>query len=165
MFMQNREKRFCFVPQKADNNTNFLDHGNGSYKSFSILTTLESLDWLKNTFKTLIATPKTKRFFLEKRYGNHCIWVRKTTNRNGHIAEVFRVDNIGRKSCILVLEGPEKSGWVSSMSIISPNVEQEPKVRPPVIHPKEFSKSNYFSLRVRVTKKVLCKSFIRGISE
>ncbi|TYK24535.1 hypothetical protein E5676_scaffold266G00770 [Cucumis melo var. makuwa] len=81
----------------------------GPYKSFSIAVTLESLEWLKSSFRTLLDTPRTTRFFLEKRFEECCLWVQKTYNRKGYIAEIYRVDDRGRKCCILVPEGAEKS--------------------------------------------------------
>ena len=64
----------------------------GPYKSFSIAITLGSLDWLKFTFNTLLDMPRTTRFFLEKRYEDFCLWVQKTHNRKGYLAETFRDD-------------------------------------------------------------------------
>ncbi|KAA0067710.1 hypothetical protein E6C27_scaffold352G00160 [Cucumis melo var. makuwa] len=90
----------------------------GPYKSFSIAVTLESLEWLKSTFKTLLDTPRTTRFFLKKRFEEYCLWVQKTYNRKGYIAEIYRVDDRGRKCCILVPEGSEKSGWAQFVSLL-----------------------------------------------
>ncbi|KAA0040039.1 hypothetical protein E6C27_scaffold366G00060 [Cucumis melo var. makuwa] len=90
----------------------------GPYKSFSIAVTLESLEWLKSSFRTLLDTPRTTRFFLEKRFEECCLWVQKTYNRKGYIAEIYRVDDRGRKCCILVPEGAEKSGWAHFVSLL-----------------------------------------------
>uniref|UniRef100_A0A9I9EB69 DUF4283 domain-containing protein n=1 Tax=Cucumis melo TaxID=3656 RepID=A0A9I9EB69_CUCME len=90
----------------------------GPYKSFSIAVTMESLEWLKSSFKTLLDTPRTTRFFLEKRFEEYCLWVQKTYNRKGYIAEIYRVDDRGRKCCILIPEGSEKSGWAQFVSLL-----------------------------------------------
>ena len=82
----------------------------GPYKLYSISVPPESFDWLKSTFNTLIETPRTTRFFLEKRFDDNCLWVQKTRNCKGYLAEIFRVDDRGRKSCILVPEGTDKQG-------------------------------------------------------
>nr|ADN33672.1 hypothetical protein [Cucumis melo subsp. melo] len=62
----------------------------GPYKSFSIAVTLESLEWLKSTFKTLLDTPLTTRFFLKKRFEEYCLWVQKTYNRKGRTVVLTR---------------------------------------------------------------------------
>ncbi|KAA0035766.1 hypothetical protein E6C27_scaffold403G00440 [Cucumis melo var. makuwa] len=84
--------------------------------------------------KTLIETPRQNRFFIEKRFHEFCYWVRKTRNRNGYIAEVFSIDQQGRKCCVLVPEGEATSGWVFFLSMVNPNVKTEPKARPPLEH-------------------------------
>lgn len=83
--MPRRKERFCYFLRKRDKATKLLDNESPSQKSFSILTTLDSLEWLNNTFKSFVATPKTNCFFLENHYDDyHCIWVRKTKNHSGH---------------------------------------------------------------------------------
>lgn len=70
----------------------------GAHKAFSVEVTPDAVDWLINTFKTLIATPSSNRFFLEViRFSDYVLWVIKVLNKNGCIAEVFRVDRKGKK--------------------------------------------------------------------
>uniref|UniRef100_A0A9I9D6L4 DUF4283 domain-containing protein n=1 Tax=Cucumis melo TaxID=3656 RepID=A0A9I9D6L4_CUCME len=74
-------------------------------------------------FQNPIGDPTHTRFFLDKRYPEFCIWVQKTYNRKGYTAEIFRVDDRGRKCCILVPEGTEKSGWKAFQIML--NIEKE----------------------------------------
>lgn len=105
------KKEFVLSFDKRSRALNMLITEVGPYKSFSIAITMESLEWLKNTFKALLNTPRTTRFFVEKRYVDFCLWVQKIHNRKGYIAEIYRVDERGRRCCILVPEGMDKSGW------------------------------------------------------
>ncbi|KAA0044557.1 hypothetical protein E6C27_scaffold46G003060 [Cucumis melo var. makuwa] len=82
------KKDFVLSVDKRSRESNLLITEVGPYKSFSIAITLDSLEWLKTTFKALLNTPRTTRFFVEK-----------------------RVDDRGRKCCILVPEGLDKTGW------------------------------------------------------
>ena len=91
----------------------------GPYKSYSISVTPESFVWLSSTFSTLLDTPRTTRFFLEKRFEDNCLWVQKIHNRKGYLAEIFRVDDRGRKSCILVPEGTDKQGWAQFTDLLT----------------------------------------------
>ncbi|KGN51135.1 hypothetical protein Csa_009125 [Cucumis sativus] len=118
----------------------------GPYKSFSIIATLESLDWLKTTFNTLLKMPRTTRFFLKKGFGDYCLWVQKTHNRKGYLAEFFRVDDKGRKCCILVIEGRDKQGWAQFTEVLSLRKEapqkRSPQTNPSVRGPKAYSYSS-----------------------
>ncbi|TYK18363.1 hypothetical protein E5676_scaffold456G00820 [Cucumis melo var. makuwa] len=115
----NQLPRHCSVEKKdsvlsvdkRSRESNLLITEVGPYKSFSIAITPDSLEWLKTTFKALLNTPRTTRFFVEKRYVDFCLWVQKIHNRRGYIAEIYRVDDRGRKCCILVPEGLDKTGW------------------------------------------------------
>uniref|UniRef100_A0A9I9CJ01 DUF4283 domain-containing protein n=1 Tax=Cucumis melo TaxID=3656 RepID=A0A9I9CJ01_CUCME len=112
------KKDFVFSVDNRSRDLKLLITEVGPYKSFSIAVTLESLEWLKSSFRTLLDTPRTTRFFLEKRFEDYCLWVQKTYNRKGYIAEIYRVDDRGRKCCILVPEGSEKSGWAQFVSLL-----------------------------------------------
>ncbi|KAA0045139.1 hypothetical protein E6C27_scaffold30G001380 [Cucumis melo var. makuwa] len=123
-------KEFVLHLDKYSKHTHYWLTETGAHKAFSIEVSPKDLDWIKCTLKSLIATPNTNRFFLETRDSEQCIWIRKTRNSKGCTAEIFRVDQKNRKSCILVPEGPEKSGWVSFLSMITPKVEVKAKTRP-----------------------------------
>ena len=112
------KKDFVFSVDNRSRDLKLLITEVGPYKSFSIAVTLESLEWLKSSFRTLLDTPRTTRFFLEKRFEDYCLWVQKTYNRKGYIAEIYRVDDRGRKCCILVPEGSEKSSWAQFVSLL-----------------------------------------------
>lgn len=43
------------------------------------------------------------------------------------------MDHKNRKSCILIPQGLDKSGWVSFLSMITPKVEVEAKTRPSIL--------------------------------
>ncbi|TYK29576.1 hypothetical protein E5676_scaffold655G001820 [Cucumis melo var. makuwa] len=105
------KKEFVLSVDKRSRESNLLITEVGPYKSFSIAITPDSLEWLKMTFKALLNTPRTTRFFVEKRYVDFCLWVQTIHNRRGYIAEIYRVDDRGRKCCILVPEGLDKTGW------------------------------------------------------
>lgn len=79
----------------------------------------ESIDWLFATFKTLITIPRNNRFFQERRYAGYILWIEKTSNRRGCIAEIYRVDDKGRKCCILIPEGYNKIGWNAFLNLIT----------------------------------------------
>lgn len=119
--------RSCFVEKKEiklsiDKRTkgnNVLLTEIGSYKSFFMSLFPESIDWLRNSFKTLVACPRNNRFFQERRYDEYILWIEKTSNRRGCIAEIYRIDNKGRKCCIMIPEGYDKKGWVSFLNMIS----------------------------------------------
>lgn len=64
-------------------------------------------------------TPRTTRFFLEKRFDDKRLWVEKTHNRKGYLAEIFRVNDRGRKPCILVPEGIDKQGWAQFTKMLT----------------------------------------------
>ncbi|KAA0051807.1 hypothetical protein E5676_scaffold609G00990 [Cucumis melo var. makuwa] len=68
------------------------------------------------------------RFFLEKRFEEYGLWVQKTYNKKGYIAEIYRVDDRGRKCCILVPEGSEKSGWAHFVSLLHDKKDCSTKV-------------------------------------
>uniref|UniRef100_A0A9I9CP23 DUF4283 domain-containing protein n=1 Tax=Cucumis melo TaxID=3656 RepID=A0A9I9CP23_CUCME len=146
-------KEFVLLLDKYAKHTHYWLTETGAHKAFSIEVSPRDLDWIRSTLKSLIETPSSNRFFLENRDSEHCIWIRKTRNGKGCIAEIFRVDNKNRKSCILVPEGPEKSGWVSFLSMITPKVETKAKIRPsflprssPEIHsssPIDYHKRSY----------------------
>ncbi|KAA0044333.1 hypothetical protein E6C27_scaffold46G00570 [Cucumis melo var. makuwa] len=44
--------------------------------------------------------------------------LQRNTNKKGYIAEIYRVDDRGRKCCILVPEGSKKSGWAQFVSLL-----------------------------------------------
>ncbi|TYK05442.1 hypothetical protein E5676_scaffold83G001410 [Cucumis melo var. makuwa] len=44
--------------------------------------TSKTLDWVRKSFKQLIDNPTNKHFFVEKRYADNCMWVRKIKNKN-----------------------------------------------------------------------------------
>ncbi|TYK27679.1 LINE-1 retrotransposable element ORF2 protein [Cucumis melo var. makuwa] len=111
--------------------------------------------------KSLIETPKQNRFSIEKRFHECCYSVKKTRNKNGYIAEVFGIDQQGRKCCVLVLEGDSTCGWVSFLSMIIPNVETEPKVRHPLDH--FFKKRNIATIDSDSDSSR--KSYARVVSE
>ncbi|TYK05720.1 hypothetical protein E5676_scaffold98G002040 [Cucumis melo var. makuwa] len=123
-------KEFVLHLDKYSKHTHYWLTETGAHKAFSIEVSPRDLDWIRCTLKSLIATPSTNRFFLETRDSEQCIWIRKTRNSKGCTAEIFRVDQKNRKSCILVSEGPDKSGWVSFLSMITPKVEVKAKTRP-----------------------------------
>ncbi|KAA0037444.1 hypothetical protein E5676_scaffold808G00040 [Cucumis melo var. makuwa] len=123
-------KEFVLHLDKYSKHTHYWLTETRAHKAFSIEVSTKDLDWIRCTLKSLIATPNTNRFFLETRDSEQCIWIRKTRNSKGCTAEIFRVDKKNRKSCILVPEGPEKSGWVSFLSMITPKVEVKAKTRP-----------------------------------
>ncbi|KAA0058103.1 hypothetical protein E6C27_scaffold274G004110 [Cucumis melo var. makuwa] len=116
-------KEFVLLLDKYAKHTHYWLTETGAHKAFSIEVSPRDLYWIRSTLKSLIETPSSNRFFLENRDSEHCIWIRKTRNGKGCTAEIFRVDHKNRKSCILVPEGPEKSGWVSFLSMITPKVE------------------------------------------
>uniref|UniRef100_A0A9I9E6B2 Uncharacterized protein n=1 Tax=Cucumis melo TaxID=3656 RepID=A0A9I9E6B2_CUCME len=70
----------------------------------------DTLDWIRKCFKALLETSNTKHFFNERRQEDYCMWVRKTKNKSksGSTAEIFRIDNKGRKCSVLVPEGIDK---------------------------------------------------------
>ncbi|TYK05808.1 LINE-1 retrotransposable element ORF2 protein [Cucumis melo var. makuwa] len=123
-------KEFVLLLDKYAKHTHYWLTETGAHKAFSIEVSPRDLDWIRSTLKSLIETPSSNRFFLENRDYEHCIWIRKTRNGKGCTAEIFRVDHKNRKSCILVPEGPEKSGRVSFLSMITPKVEVKAKTRP-----------------------------------
>lgn len=60
------KKDFVISIDNRSRELRFLITEMGPYKSYSISVTPESFDWLSSTFSTLMDTPKTTRFFLEK---------------------------------------------------------------------------------------------------
>ncbi|TYK04225.1 hypothetical protein E5676_scaffold24967G00330 [Cucumis melo var. makuwa] len=91
------------------------------HKSFSMDITPDALDWIINCFKDLLDTTTLKHFFTERRLENNCMWVRKTKNKSktSITAEIFRLDNKGRKCSILVPEGSDKFRWKSFLALIT----------------------------------------------
>ena len=82
--------------------------------------------------QSTLNTPRTIRFFIEKRYVDFCLWVHKIHNRKGYIAEIYRVDERGRRCCILVPEGMDKSDWAYFFDMLTckKNLERrEPALR------------------------------------
>lgn len=103
----------------------------GSYKSFTISLYPISIHWIRATFETLMATARTNRFFLEQRFDDYIVWVEKTSNKKGYVAEIYRLDDRGRKCCILVPEGEDKKGWATfhNMLIFKENKFDVPRVQ------------------------------------
>ncbi|KAA0039949.1 hypothetical protein E5676_scaffold266G00990 [Cucumis melo var. makuwa] len=124
------KKEFVLSVDKRSRESNLLITEVGPYKSFSIAITPDSLEWLKMTFKALLNTPRTTRFFVEKRYVDFCLWVQKIHNRRGYIAEIYRVDDRGRKCCILVPEGLDKTGWALFNDMLTCKKTPDKKVFP-----------------------------------
>lgn len=91
----------------------------GSYKSFSLSLMPISIDWIRASFSTLLASSRTNRFFLEQRFDNYILWIEKTSNRKGYIAELYKVDDRGRKSCILIPEGVDRKGWATFHNMLT----------------------------------------------
>lgn len=83
--------------------------------------TSKTLDWVRKSFKQLIDNPTNKHFFVEKRYADNCMWVRKIKNKSksGNTTEVFIIDNKRRKCSILVPESTNKKGWKTFLSFIT----------------------------------------------
>ncbi|KAA0055626.1 cleavage and polyadenylation specificity factor subunit 1 [Cucumis melo var. makuwa] len=54
--------------------------------------------------------------------------ITETYNRKGYIAEIYRVDDRGRKCFILVPEGTEKPGWTHFVSLLHDKKEGSTKV-------------------------------------
>lgn len=81
-----------------------------AYKTFVIVITSYELFWLKKAVNTLINTPKNNRFFMENRENGQCMWLSKTQNKKGYLAEIFKVDDKGRKRCLLIPESVERKG-------------------------------------------------------
>ncbi|TYK13823.1 hypothetical protein E5676_scaffold488G00870 [Cucumis melo var. makuwa] len=81
----------------------------------------ETLDWIRKCFKALLETSNTKHLFNERRQEDYCMWVRKTKNKSksGSTAEIFRIDNKGRKCSVLVPEGIDKFGWKSFVAMLT----------------------------------------------
>lgn len=98
------------------------------------MVTLESLEWIKVVFKTLLDTPRITTFFLEKRFEEYCLWVQKTYNRKDYIIEIYGVDDRGRRCCILVPKGTDKSGWAHFVGMISTENEMAVKDRAKTKH-------------------------------
>lgn len=48
-------------------------------------------------------------------------------NRNGNTTKIFRIDNKGRKCCILIPEDAKTSGWISFLSMITFEAEVDPR--------------------------------------
>ncbi|TYK18307.1 hypothetical protein E5676_scaffold456G00160 [Cucumis melo var. makuwa] len=55
--------------------------------------------------------------------------ITETYNRKGYIAEIYKVDNRGRRCCILVLEGTDKSGWAHFADLLNDKKEASTKVK------------------------------------
>lgn len=91
----------------------------GDYKSFTMSIYPDTLDWLRSSFTTLLKIPRNNKFFQEKRYNSYTMWIEKTSNKKGYIAKIFRVDNKGRKCCVMILEGLEKKGWTEFQNLIT----------------------------------------------
>ena len=66
---------------------------------------------------------------MKKRFEEYYLWVQKTYNRKGYIAEVYRVDDRGRRCCILVPEGTENSGWAHFTEMLTVKKETTTKNR------------------------------------
>lgn len=113
----------------------------GSYKSFSMPLKPKSVEWLKVTFQNLIATPRNNRFFQEKRCDEYCLWVDKTSNRRGSIAEIFRIDDRGRKCCIMVPEGYDGRGWDAFLAMLASR-ETRPQSKTPTQKSHSSSRSS-----------------------
>ncbi|KAE8651685.1 hypothetical protein Csa_023958 [Cucumis sativus] len=62
---------------------------------------------MKKVMFTLINTLKNNRFFQKKRDNRQCMWISKTQNKKGNLAEIFKVDDKGRKCYKLVQESVE----------------------------------------------------------
>lgn len=124
------EKEYVLFLNKRSRDLSLLITEVGPYKSFSIAITLEALEWLKTTCKALMNTPRTTGFFQEKRYVDYCLWVQKTYNKKRYIAEVFKVDDRGRRGCILVLEGLDKAGWAHFTEMLTLKRDTEKKNAP-----------------------------------
>ena len=69
------------------------------HKSFFVDITPDTLDWVRNCFKALLDTSTTKYFFTKRRQEDNFMWLRKTKNKSKTdiTAEIFRIDNKGRK--------------------------------------------------------------------
>lgn len=91
------------------------------HKSFSMDVTPGTLDWIRKSFKLLLDNPTNRHFFIEKRYVDSCMWLRKTKNKSksGNTAEIFKINNKGRKCSILILERNDKKGWKSFLLFIA----------------------------------------------
>lgn len=48
---------------------------------------------------------------MENRGEVQCLWLSRTQNKKGLLAEIFKVDSKERKGCLLVLESVKKTGW------------------------------------------------------
>lgn len=79
-----------------------------AHKSFSVILYPDSIDWLRKFFDTLLKIPRNNKFFQEKRYDTYILCIEKTFNKKGYLAEIYRLDEKGRKCCIMIPEGIER---------------------------------------------------------
>lgn len=67
----------------------------------------------------MVKIPRNNRFFQEKRYDAYVLWIEKTSNRRGYIAEIYKLDEIGRKCCLTIPEGYDGKGWMKFHNMLT----------------------------------------------
>lgn len=45
--------------------------------------------------------------------------LKNTSNKKDYIAEIYKLDDKGRKSCIMILEGPDRKGWMEFHNMLT----------------------------------------------
>lgn len=87
-------------------------------KSFFLSIHWSSLTWITCCFDSLLHLPINQRFFKETRIDEQTLWVEKTTNRKGTLAEIAKLDINGGINKILVPVGDNRKGWLSFINLL-----------------------------------------------
>lgn len=70
-------------------------------------------------FSSILTVPLNQKFFKETRTDDQTIWVEKTFNRKGTLAEITKLDNNGGLNKLLVPIGDERKGWKAFYNLLN----------------------------------------------
>lgn len=98
-------------------------------RAFFISLPWETLKWLVATAHTLLSASLNQKFFREVRFPEHTIWVEKTSNKKGTLAEIALLHNNGGLNKLFIPVGEERKGWIAFFQLIS-NFPPAPLLKP-----------------------------------
>lgn len=111
------------------------------HKTFTMSLYPNSIDWLRASFTTPLKIPRSNRFFQEKKYYSYFLWIEKTSNKRGYIAEIYRLDDKGKKCCIMIPEGLLKKGWMTFHNMLIFKEQINPMAKDQNINNRQYSRN------------------------